>query len=96
MMRFDLLVLAVALVLWNLCMSFPLTLDASAWYSGYGVLAVFAAIVFYAFRKALGRQATPPRLFTPQRLIFSNECAVQPEAISPVGTPISRTSAFVL
>jgi hypothetical protein len=35
---------------------FPITLDASAWYSGYGYLAlsIWAAIVLYAFRTSLG------------------------------------------
>ncbi len=58
-MRFGLIALAVALVVFMFGTSFPLTLDASAWYSGYGyaVLFVFAAIVFYAFRKSLGRQS---------------------------------------
>ena len=34
----------------------PSTLDASAWYAGYGLaaLAIFAAIVLYAFRTSLG------------------------------------------
>ena len=37
---------------------FPTTLDASAWYAGYGfaALAIFAAIVLYAFRTSLGGQ----------------------------------------
>ena len=36
--------------------NFPLTLDASAWYSGYGfaALLIFAAVVLYAFRNSLG------------------------------------------
>ena len=58
-MRFGLIAFAVALVVWLFGTSFPLTLDASAWYSGYGyaMLAMFAAIVLYAFRKSLGRQS---------------------------------------
>jgi hypothetical protein len=42
------------------------TLDASAWYAGYGyaVLAVFAAIVLYAFRTSLGGRP----LLAPSRL----------------------------
>jgi hypothetical protein len=44
----------------------PLTLDASAWYSGYGfaTLAVFAVIVLYAFRTSLGGRP----LLAPSRL----------------------------
>jgi len=36
--------------------AFPLTLDASAWYShaGFAALAIFAAVVLYAFRYSLG------------------------------------------
>jgi len=35
---------------------FPVTLDASAWYSsaGFAALAIFAVIVLYAFRTSLG------------------------------------------
>ena len=59
LMRFGLITLASSLLVWNFFSDFPLTLDASAWYSGYGyaILAVFAAIIFYAFRKSLGRQS---------------------------------------
>jgi len=34
----------------------PMTLDTSAWYAGYGytALAIFAAIVLFAFRFSLG------------------------------------------
>lgn len=55
--RFGLLA-AVHSLLANLIISaqFPTTFDASAWYSGYGyaALAIFAAIVLYAFRASLG------------------------------------------
>jgi hypothetical protein len=36
----------------------PITLDASVWYAPYGytTLAIFAAIVLYAFRTSLGGQ----------------------------------------
>ncbi len=55
--RFGLLA-AVHSLLANLVISaqFPTTLDASAWYAGYGyaALAIFAAIVLYAFRTSLG------------------------------------------
>ena len=40
-----------------------ITLDASAWYSGYGfaMLAIFIAVVLYAFRTSLGgRQFLAP------------------------------------
>jgi len=59
LMRFGLITLASSLLVWNFFSDFPLTLDASSWYSGYGyaILAVFAAIIFYAFRKSLGRQS---------------------------------------
>jgi hypothetical protein len=45
---------------------FPATLDVSAWYSGYGfaALAVFMAIVLYAFRTSLGGRP----LLAPSRL----------------------------
>ena len=35
---------------------FPITLDVSAWYPGYGfaALAIYAAMVLYAFRFSLG------------------------------------------
>ena len=58
MMRFGLIALAVALFVWLFCSVFPLTLDGSVWYTeySYAVLAVFAAVVIYAFRKSLGRQ----------------------------------------
>ncbi|MBN1566873.1 MAG: protein kinase [Acidobacteria bacterium] len=56
LMRFGLIAFACALGLWTFCSGFPLTLDASAWYSGYGyaILAMLAAIIFFAFRKSLG------------------------------------------
>jgi hypothetical protein len=44
---------------------FPITLDTSAWYCHYGylVLAIFAAIVLYAFRTSLGGR---PLIAAPQ------------------------------
>ena len=44
---------------------FPITLDGSAWYSGYGfaAIAIYAAIVLYAFRISLGGR---PILSAPQ------------------------------
>jgi predicted Ser/Thr protein kinase len=46
--------------------AFPITLDASAWYSrsGFAALAIFAAIVLYAFRFSLGGRP----LLAPSRL----------------------------
>jgi serine/threonine protein kinase len=56
LMRFGLFALAVALFVFSFVSDFPLTLDASAWYSGYGyaILALLAAIIFFAFRRSLG------------------------------------------
>jgi serine/threonine protein kinase len=66
MMRFGLIALAVALFVWMFCSVFPLTLDVSAWYIEHScaVLAVFAAVVLYAFRKSLGGRP----LIAPSRL----------------------------
>jgi hypothetical protein len=54
-MRFGLVVLAFVYITSSL-LTLPITLDVSAWYSRYGfaVLAIFAAIVLYAFRTSLG------------------------------------------
>jgi hypothetical protein len=56
LMRYGLVAFAIGIATMELCFNFPLTLDASAYYSGYGyaILAVLAAIVFVAFRKSLG------------------------------------------
>jgi hypothetical protein len=56
LMRFGLMAFAFSIAAFELCFKFPLTLDTSAYYSGYGyvILAVLAAIVFVAFRKSLG------------------------------------------
>ncbi|MBN2321103.1 MAG: protein kinase, partial [Acidobacteria bacterium] len=66
LMRFGLIALAVSLVVWMFCLGFPLTLDGSAWYKdySYAALAVFAVVVIYAFRKALGSRP----LLAPSRL----------------------------
>jgi hypothetical protein len=55
MMRFGLVAVTLAAFVSNLLASFPITLEASAWYSGagYTALAIFAAIVLYAFRTSL-------------------------------------------
>jgi serine/threonine protein kinase len=56
LIRFGLVAAALDTFTMNVLISVPTTLDVSAWYSGYGfaALAVFAAIVFYAFRYSLG------------------------------------------
>ena|GEM_PF-1170181 len=55
LMRFGLVALAFV-YLTGLLFNSPITLDVSAWYSDYGfaVLAIFGAIVLYAFRTSLG------------------------------------------
>jgi len=56
LVRFGLLATAFYAFAGFLLSNFPLTLDASAWYSGYGfaALLIFAAVVLYAFRNSLG------------------------------------------
>ncbi len=56
LIRFGLLAVTLGYYVNMLVTSFPTTLNASAWYSGYGyaALAIFAAIVLYAFRYSLG------------------------------------------
>jgi tRNA A-37 threonylcarbamoyl transferase component Bud32 len=56
LMRFGFMAFAFSIAAFELCFKFPLTLDTSAYYSGYGyaILAVLAAIIFVAFRKSLG------------------------------------------
>jgi hypothetical protein len=46
----------IAAFVMSILFEVPTTLDTSAWYSGYGyaALAIFAAIVLYAFRFSLG------------------------------------------
>ena len=54
--RFGLVATVLTVFSDNLFANFPITLDASAWYSGvgYAVLMIFAAFVLYAFRTSLG------------------------------------------
>jgi hypothetical protein len=56
LMRFGHMGFALGIATMELCFKFPLTLGASAYYSGYGyaILAVLAASIFIAFRKSLG------------------------------------------
>jgi hypothetical protein len=56
LMRFGLVTFLVLLFISGLFGNTPATLDTSAWYFGYGfaTLAIFAAIVLYAFRTSLG------------------------------------------
>jgi len=56
LMRFGLVAIALSSFVDSLLVTFPITLEASAWYSGagYAALAIFAAIVLYAFRASLG------------------------------------------
>ncbi len=55
-MRYGLVSGALCLFVYELLRSYPVTLDASTWCSGYGfaALAILAAIVLYAFRFSLG------------------------------------------
>jgi hypothetical protein len=56
LMRFGLLAIAVGLWVGAILVSFPASLDISAWYAGYGyaALGILALIVLYAFRTSLG------------------------------------------
>jgi hypothetical protein len=56
LMRFGLLAIVVGHIVGVITSRYPASLDASAWYSGYGYLslAILAAIVLYAFRTSLG------------------------------------------
>ncbi len=58
LIRFGLVSAIVCLVVSQIFQFFPMTFDASAWYSGYGfaALAIFAAVVFYALHTSLGGQ----------------------------------------
>jgi hypothetical protein len=66
LMRFGLVAAAFGYCLSNVAFNFPMTFDTSAWYFGYGfaALAIFAAIVLYAFRYSLGDRS----LFAPSHL----------------------------
>ena len=59
MMRFGLVAIALLSFVAGFLSSFPITFEASAWYSGagYTALVIFAAIVLYAFRTSLGGRA---------------------------------------
>jgi serine/threonine-protein kinase len=65
LMRFGLLSIVVGLMVGVISVSFPASLDVSAWYAGYGyaALALFTAIVIYAFRTSLGGR---PLIAAPQ------------------------------
>ena len=56
MTRFGLLAFSFCMFTFMIFRTFPIPLDASAWYAGYGyaALAILAAIVLYAFRTSLG------------------------------------------
>jgi hypothetical protein len=56
LMRFGLVAVVLFLFSGHLFYRFPIGFETSAWYSGYGyaALAIFAAIVLYAFRTSLG------------------------------------------
>jgi len=56
LMRFGLVAGVITLIILALFQAFPITYDASAWYfkTGIAALAIFAAIVLYAFRTSLG------------------------------------------
>ena len=56
LMRFGLVAVGFIQVSLYVFIGFPITLSFSAWYSGYGyaALAIFAAVVLYAFRTSLG------------------------------------------
>jgi serine/threonine-protein kinase len=58
LMRFGLVALTFAWLVTRIFNANPITLDASVWYAPYGytTLAIFAAIVLYAFRTSLGGQ----------------------------------------
>ncbi|MBN1569832.1 MAG: protein kinase [Acidobacteria bacterium] len=66
LMRFGLVALAFDLFAVAILSTLPITLDASAWYAGYGfaALAIFAVVVLYAFYISLGNRP----LFDPSHL----------------------------
>jgi hypothetical protein len=57
LMRFGLLAAIFQYLYCAIAVRFPITLDASAWYSGagYAALAILAIVVLYAFRTSIGR-----------------------------------------
>ncbi len=65
LMRFGLIALVFIMSIESFFDGFPTTLEVSAWYAGYGyaALAIFAAIVLYAFYTSLGGQ---PMFGTPR------------------------------
>jgi len=65
LLRFGLLAIAVGTMFGTISGAFPASPDVSAWYAGYGyaALALFAAIVIYAFRTSLGGR---PLIAAPQ------------------------------
>jgi hypothetical protein len=66
LLRFGLVAASFGLIYSGIVRSFPITLQASAWYSGvgYGALAILAIVVLYAFRYSLGGRP----LLSPSRL----------------------------
>jgi hypothetical protein len=56
LMRFGLIAVVSGIFFLYMFWRFPITLDSHAWYSdtGFTALAIFAAIVIYAFRTSLG------------------------------------------
>jgi predicted Ser/Thr protein kinase len=65
LLRFGFLAMVFSIFTFGPILSSPMTLQASAWYSGYGffALAILAAVVFYAFYTSLGGR---PLISTPQ------------------------------
>jgi hypothetical protein len=66
LMRFGLVAVVISFAYYALLDALPTTLDASAWYSPYGfaALAIFAALVLYAFRFSFGSRP----ILAPSRL----------------------------
>jgi hypothetical protein len=54
LMRFGLVAVAFVWFALFIQISFPMTFDASAWYSGFAAFAILAVVVLYAFRYSLG------------------------------------------
>jgi len=54
--RFGLVAMMVAGFVLQVSIDFPVAFNSSAWYAGYGyvALAIVAAIAFYGFRTSLG------------------------------------------
>ena len=59
LLRFSILTYGACILVANLVVNFPMTLDFSRWYAGRSVLAlsVVVALAIYGFRCALGKQA---------------------------------------